>query len=288
MTDQNASTANAVQGQPVAVEAQQIVEQPKIKSVPWIMISGDQGVGKSTLAAAGTGGYCLDTEDRALMFDWKKTFSYGPLMYQELHGFVKMIGEKGKKTEEGIEIKDKLIKYLAIDTFDTLQSILMTRYIEQLRTKPSGSHPEIWAPTMEMKDWGVLLNYQKPLLADLKSLGIPIVICAHSKEIDPVYRFEKLQKPGKINFAISGAISGFIMNLVTYGLYVYSDETGNRKVKTGLGMIYDSYVQTTKDGGRLFAKTPEMNFKIKPDGSSDVQWIDRILAHHEYKPNEQK
>lgn len=271
----------------------------KIKGAPWTMILGEKGAGKTRTAATIANAFCLDTEPpgaaSAYPDDYRKEFSFEASMYHDVAAFVKSL-KGAKRIDRGIQIEGKDVSCLVLDTFDTVQNVLISRFLEQKPTpnwaknkmaQPGGY---IWSPYMEQRDWGVILNYQRPLFNDLKSLNIPVVIVCHSAETEPVYEGfgENLtrKKTGKRYPAISGSIERYISNLCDYILHIVVIENGERKMYTQPTIDENDYAITAADRHRLFKneKNDWTSFKLTvgSDGYPTRRIVEFICGNHEY------
>lgn len=267
------------------------VAKTKFNFAPWILVSGDQGIGKSTFAASGTGGYCLDTEGKAWMYPdgYLRRYEYNAGMFDKLVSDVKNLTKTAKRIPRGIEINNKQIKYLVIDTFDAVQEHLLTHYLEQKELpewekKKKAINPNyIAAPRMEMQDWGTILRIQSPLITALKQTFLPVVFVVHTtEERHPQYKYEKLVTPGRVDMTVAGSISNKIMNNMSYGLWLHN-VSGQVVAETAPGARIEDYdIKTIKDTG-LWDRKP---FVVKFDRSTMActhRYIDLILEKHNYE-----
>lgn len=268
--------------QPVA-EVPQAIEK-KLPFCPWIGIFGHQGMGKTTLAASGTGGYVFDTEGKAFQFpnEMRRTYEYNVGMFKSIEMDIKKLGTASTRIPRGLKTSNgKEIKYLVIDTYDTLQQLLITAYIEQ---KSNGVNMnKIIAPSLEQRDWGVLKNYQTPMIMALKALRIPVVFVMHTTEKkDPKYNSsDSLITPGAIDMTVAGAVREMIMNNLAYGLYLQQTPEGVQAVTKPNVRVEGYDIKITKDGGSLWGGKP---IRLGWDGKSlKHKYIDLILEKHEYE-----
>lgn len=264
----------------------------EIKSVPWILVTGDQGSGKSRLAATIPDAYCIDNEDGAASCypeTHRKVFPYDHKMYENVTNHVASLLKN--TTKEGrFRVGEKLkISALVIDTFDTLQKVLITRYLES-KKKPHWIKPDqIWAPTMEQRDWGIILNYQSKLIADLQVLGIPVIWVCHSKVVEPIYQGYgdnmTLRKQGALDLDVSGSIQKWIVNLSSYILHIVVTENGARQVYTQPTVVQDQKI-LAKDRHNLFKNEEKdwtlFNLPADENGFPKSKVMTFILENHVY------
>jgi hypothetical protein len=272
------------------------MDKLNIKGAPWIMILGPKGAGKTRLSATFPQTLCLDTEapGAASAFPDEYRISFAPTtgMYKEVVDVVSKISKEHKKGDRCIIWKELPISAISIDTFDTLQKFLLSRYLSgsnKIKRPNWIKADEIWAPKMEIQDWGMILNYQAPLIADLKTLPIPVIWVCHTKTVNPLYegRGENYhcKMKGSRSPDVSGSIEGWIVNLCDYVLNITIGENNTRKVYT-LPTIVDDYEITAADRHRLF-KNEEQNMSsfdmpVGPDGFPQRKVIQYITDNHVY------
>lgn len=272
------------------------MDKLKIAGAPWIMILGPKGAGKTRLSATFPKTLCLDTEApgaaSAFPDDYRIPFVPDSGMYQKVTETVAKIRKEHKKIERGIEWNGKVISAISIDTFDTLQKFLIARFLSgtQKMKRPNWIKPdEIWAPKMEMQDWGTILNYQAPLIADLKTLPIPVIWVCHTKIVAPLYEGRgegyHCKMHGQRSPDVSGSIESWIVNLCDYVLNITIGEAGKRVVYTQPTVV-DDYDITAADRHRLF-KNEEQNLAsfqmpVGPDGFPERKVIEYICENHVY------
>jgi hypothetical protein len=263
-----------------------------LEGAPWILVAGVKGAGKTRLVATGPEPYCLDTEPpgsaSAYPPERRKAFTSDVHIYEKVHAEIQAL-MKAKKVERGIEYNGLRIGCLVIDTFDTLQKFLIARFLQSKR-KPNWVKPDqIWAPAVEQRDWGTLLNYQAPLIADLKTLPIPVMFVAHSKISEPLYKGygdePSLIKQGYIGLAIQGSIEDWIVNLCDYILHIVIQEDGKRKVYTQPTVFQDARILAA-DRHNLFRNEGQniTSFELTVDanGVPTRKVLQYICDHHSY------
>lgn len=279
----------------MAKTSEKTPEEPvqKITGAPWVMITGPQGAGKTRLAATAPDLFCLDTESpgaaSAYPDSHRKSFEFDDQLYENVINTVD--GLLKKTTKEGrVRQNDKIaIAGVTIDTFDTMQKVLINRYLMGSgKRKPAWDKNPIWAPSMEMRDWGVILNYQTPLITKLKQLGIPVIWVCHEKVREPEYdgygNKLTLRRRGKRGLDVAGSIEGFIVNLCDYVLALSVGEKGQRTVTTQPTVI-DDYDILAKDRHNLFKneKYDMTRFDLPAkQGFPERQVVQFILEKHDY------
>lgn len=267
-------------------------ETMSIKSVPWILVTGDQGSGKTRLAATAPSAYCLDNEDGAgscYPETHRKHFPFDNMQYENMVNHVIQLGkntEKVGRVRKGEKIE---IGALVIDTFDMSQKVLISRYLER-KKKPHWVKPgEIWAPTMEQRDWGIILNYQSTLITNLQTLGIPVIWVCHNKVIEPVYDGYgdnvRLRKLGARDLDVSGSIQKWIVGMCSYILHIDVEENGKRVVYTQPTVVQDTRI-LAKDRHNLFKNKDKdwtlFNLPADENGFPKSKVMEFILNNHEY------
>jgi len=285
----------------------------KVPGIPWVIVSGHPGAGKSTLAASGKNGYCFDTEPpgSAALYPAHQytSFAFEPKQYEKIvHAVDKLkVDFSYNSAEQCLENEITKIGYLVIDTFDTLQKTLLTAYLKQKKdvfgdkARPNMKIPAggLWAPKADFNDWGQLRDIQAPLIFSLKELPIPVVWVAHSKVIPPVYKpWGDLQNRGAVIFDIAGSIEEWIVNLCDFNLVVLitdppitkkSDNEPNgtqfgiRVVYTQLCIEKDIMI-SGKDRLGLFRDMNVMSwtYKLDAQGQPVNKPLDRIFQAYEY------
>jgi hypothetical protein len=259
---------------------------------PWIGVVAVKGAGKTRLASTMPDAYCLDTEPpggaSAYPDDHRKAFDSDTHQYEKVLAFIKEV-KKAKPVERGLDLNGTRIGALVIDTFDTMQKFLISRYLESKR-KPNWVKPDqIWAPTMEQRDWGTILNYQAPLIAELKTLHIPVIFVAHAKAVEPMYKGQGDEatcvKQGYAGMAIQGSIEDWIVNLLDYILHIVVGADGKRFVYTQPTVFQDTRLLAA-DRHNLFKNEEQdvLRFELTVDknGVPNRKVLQYICDHHSY------
>lgn len=265
------------------------VEPIMVEGAPWILILGPKGAGKSRLAGTMPGAFCLDTEPpgaaSAFPKDMRQPFKSDERMYEEVARWVKEFCHDSKKDGKFVVWSGKRISALVIDTFDSLQKFLISRYLSQKKKPTWIKQGEIWAAKMEMQDWGTILNYQSPLVTDLKTLPIPVIWTCHTKVSDPLYEGRgdsyHCRKIGSRTPDVSGSIEGWIVNLCDYILNINVGEDMLRTVYTQ-PTIVDDYSIMAADRHRLFGKLASFPMAVDENGFPARKVMQFICEHHEY------
>lgn len=269
------------------------VKYQTIGGAPWIMVLGAKGVGKTRLTSTMPELYCLDTEPpgaaSAYPDDHRKAFQFNSDMYGTVEATVENLLKNTVKEGRVRKGKDIEISGVTMDTFDTLQKVLVTKYLEQKRKPNYIKAGEIWAPKMEQNDWGTILKYQAPLIFKLKELEIPVVWVCHSKISDPLYQGwgdqATLRKRGRMDMDVSGSIQNWIENLCDYILHIVINDDGSRAVITQPSVWQDSDVKAA-DRHNLFKNKDRdwtmFNLPVDENGFPKRQVIDFICKNHVY------
>src|SRR5512140_681978 len=250
------------------------MDDKAIPGAPWVLILGPKGAGKTRLAATGDQFLCFDTEPpgaaSAYPEEYRISFTPDTHQYLKFHNVVKDIRSNGKPGDRCMEWQGKTIRGITVDTFDTLQKFLIARYLEpKANQRPSWiAANEIWAPKMEMQDWGTILNFQAPLITDLKALPIPVIWVAHTKQEEPIYKMRQgenvRQKAGRRGPDVAGSIENWILNLCDYILNLTVGDDGIRTVYTQPG-IENDYMLVAADRHRLFLENGAKSFDVPVD-----------------------
>jgi len=268
-------------GEPEDVQEPVTPEQPAalIDGVPWAIVSGDSGVGKTKTVAATPEIFCLDTEPPgaagAYSKDYYKAFEPDSKMFENMLAYIRQLKSKGKKVGKKLMVGNLPIAAVAIDTYDTIQTILLTRYLgaeAKLKQKrPWGFSPDdVWAPKMEQSDWGVVLNYQRPLLIALQELAIPIIWVVHAKITEPKansWDQDSIKTNGTVSLDLSGHFERDVRNLSSVICYlmleqkvIYKDPNKKKEIENIVGLrvlvlqkcYHNGYVFDAKDRHHIF------------------------------------
>lgn len=275
-----------VEVQEVPAEEMTVNEAPvKMHGAPWIIVYGDSGMGKSRLVGKFPDIYCLDTEPpggaSAYAHTHRKEFAFRDTMYADVEATVNSL--LANTTKEGRVRKGKniTISAIAIDTFDILQDVLISKYLSQ-KTRPPWEKAPIWSASMQQQDWGQILNYQQPLILKLKELGIPVVFVCHETIKEPERKGTQLVTLGEKRIDVAGSIRKFIINLCTVMMYIDILPDNTRVVYTQPCVVRDYKINVKDQHGVFGSKLSSFTLPADAEGFPTREVIRHICDQFDY------
>ena len=184
------------------------------------LIIGEPGSGKTRLAATWPEPLFLDSEFGAGSTGANRMLVRpGPEALPILDGTLKKLSNA--RYEDGalwiqIEDEDIPVRTLVIDSIDAFQQGEKQRIMKENRRT-----------TMQMQDWGTLLDRMTPIMHTWSGLPIHVVVIAHVKESSP-----DDSSMGQVGLAVQGGFKDAMPRWFDYILHLRGRDRENRMVFT--------------------------------------------------------
>ena len=130
---------------------------------------------------------------------------------------------------------------------------------------------------MERDDWDTILNLMSPLMLDLNTLPIHVVVTAHTKKTEAFVDKKTGKKyPAELSLAMQGAIKNQLPGWFDVVGHIIADANGNRYLVTGPKTFRGYRLVAAKDRHGLLSSLLDRNGLIPLPADEDGYPDDRV------------